>query len=437
MLALSGMRELAWLMRIAIIGVFLGFWAAGAGAKTVLLERGAEGWRYDDDGAMDEGWRAADFDDAKWASGKAPLGYGDGGLGTEIGFGGDAEAKHLATCFRKAFDVPADVEFERVVLELRCDDGASLTLNGETLATFNLVVEDGAEVTAETVAGRALSGQMELAYRRMELPEGALKAGRNVLAASVHQASPSSSDLVFDLEIVALTAADLPKKAVAKAEARPAIDAYHKRHFVKPEMSIPDGYVDGGTYMKIKEDGTVVATREVIVVDRARDKKLVEHIEFARSKKELPEVERAQVLARYIDELTSPDGNRDLAEAATRKLMDFRNGEMLLGDIPEYCGGGVCRHRSLLFKLMGDEAGLKVGLRRGLVKVKGRIIGRHAWNEITLADGGIRIVDVMNPEEDFELPEPGKVHFNYADMEGEGIYGKPSEPTPEGEGGGS
>ena len=71
---------------------------------------------------------------------------------------------------------------------------------------------------------------------------------------------------------------------------------------------------------------------------------------------------------------------------------------------------------------MGDEAGLQVGLRRGLVKSRGRIIGRHAWNEITLEGGEIRIVDVMNPEKDFELPEPEAIGYNYADMDGEPMY---------------
>jgi hypothetical protein len=227
---------------------------------------------------------------------------------------------------------------------------------------------------------------------------------------------------VLDLEIVGLTKEELPKKAVVRLAARPVIDAYHKGHFVSPGMRIPDGYADGGTYMRIKEDGTVVATREVIMVDRERDRKLAGHIEFARSKRKLPEVERAQVLARYIDKITSPEGDRDLAEAATRKLMDFRNSEILLGEVPEYCGGGVCRHRSLLFKIMGDEAGLRVGLRRGHMKRRGRLLGRHAWNEITLENGGKRIVDVMNPEKNFKLPVAEKVSFRYAGIKGEDLY---------------
>jgi hypothetical protein len=388
-------------------------------SRTVLLERSSAGWRYDDDGKAAEGWQGVGFDDAQWKQGSAPLGYGDRGLSTTVGFGGDPDAKHAATFFRRPFEVPAGFMFARVNLSVRCDDGAALTLNGKQLARFNL---GRGKVTAQTYADEALSGEEEQEFRRLEVPVELLREGTNVIAVSVHQVGPSSSDLVIDLEIVGLTEEDLPKKAVVRAAARPVINAYHKGHFVSPGMRIPDGYADGGTYMKIKEDGTVVATREVIMVDRERDRKLAGHIKFARSKRELPEVERAQVLARYIDKITSPGGDRDLAEAATRKLMDFRNSEILLGEIPAYCGGGVCRHRSLLFKIMGDEAGLRVGLRRGHMKSRGRILGRHAWNEITLENGGRRIVDVMNPEKNFKLPVAGKVSSRYAGIKGEDLY---------------
>ena len=390
-------------------------------SRTVLLERSSTGWLYDDDGRSDGAWQAPAFNDAHWKKGAAPLGYGDRGLSTTVGFGGDPDAKHAATFFRRHFEVPAGLIFARVNLALRCDDGAALTLNGKPIARLNL---GRGAITAKTYADEALSGEEEQEFHRMQVPVDLLREGKNVLAVSVHQVGPSSSDLVLDVEIVALTREELPKKAVVDAAARPAINAYHKRHFVAPAMRIPDGYADGGTYMKIKEDGTVVATREVIMVDRKRDGKLAGYIAFARAKKNLPEVERAQVLARYIDRITSPNGERALAEAATRQLMDYRNSEILLGQVAEYCGGGVCRHRSLLFKIMGDEAGLRVGLRRGHMKARGRLLGRHAWNEITLKDGSRRIVDVMNPEKNFQLPLAEKVSHRYAGIEGEDLYGK-------------
>ena len=78
---------------------------------------------------------------------------------------------------------------------------------------------------------------------------------------------------------------------------------------------------------------------------------------------------------------------------------------------------------------MGDEAGLRVGLRRGHMKSRGRLLGRHAWNEITLSDGSRRIVDVMNPEKNFKLPLAEEVSHKYAGIKGEDLYGGTEKAT--------
>jgi hypothetical protein len=49
----------------------------------------------------------------------------------------------------------------------------------------------------------------------------------------------------------------------------------------------------------------------------------------------------------------------------------------------------------LLFKILGDEAGLDVALVRGNYDRTGPDRG-HAWNEVSLGDGRRVIVDVMH-----------------------------------------
>ena len=45
-------------------------------------------WKYNDSGAdLGTTWWGIGFDDSDWSTGKAPLGYGDPGIGTEISFG--------------------------------------------------------------------------------------------------------------------------------------------------------------------------------------------------------------------------------------------------------------------------------------------------------------------------------------------------------------
>ncbi len=400
-------------------------YASTVHGKIAFVPRGAEGWKFLDTGeAPPAGWKDATFDDSTWKSGKAPLGYEDEDIATILSFGEDKDQKHPATFFRRSIDVPAGTKFLELRAALRCDDGAALYLNGKQIATFNLTP---GPVTEKTLAGRAIDGPLEQQYFDFTLPAEALKEGGNLLAVSVHQSAGDSSDLFFDLEITGIAESDLPPRAILRPEAKEVVETFRTEHFVPPGTAIPEGYLDGGTYMKVKDDGSIVSTREVITVDRARDAKLREHIAFAKGIAALPPVERARKLARYIDAFTSPPGGRELAEAATGKLQEMRNREILLGEIAPFCGGGVCRHRSLLFKILGDEAGLQVGLRRGQALARGRIIGRHAWNELTLPDGTLLIVDVMSPEPDFRLPEAGEVYFRYGDIKGEPLYKKPSE----------
>ena len=99
-----------------------------------------------------------------------------------------------------------------------------------------------------------------------------------------------------------------------------------------------------------------------------------------------------------------------------RKILDFasgvavnnlgkwedgvRNKEVLLGDIinakPPVA---VCRHRSLLSKILGDEVGLHIELQRGNWYENGNpnnYGGGHAWNVVRFDDGTSAIYDAMH-----------------------------------------
>ena len=57
---------------------------------------------------------------------------------------------------------------------------------------------------------------------------------------------------------------------------------------------------------------------------------------------------------------------------------------------------GICRHKSLLFKILCDHLKLDCMLIRGALKSKkGKVLGSHAWN-IVQVDGNPFIVDVRN-----------------------------------------
>ena len=169
-------------------------------APTVLVPAGAD-WKYLDDGsnqAVD--WRAPGFDDASWAEGPAQLGYGEADEATVVGFGSDDQAKFPTTYFRHAFTVDDASALTNFLVRLMLDDGAVVFLNGVEIFRSNMAV---GEALYDDFATEAVGGDDEAAFVSEFFTENYLADGLNVLAVEVHQAEGLSSDLSFDLELLA------------------------------------------------------------------------------------------------------------------------------------------------------------------------------------------------------------------------------------------
>ena len=198
--------------------------ALPAQAETILLPRGGKTtWRYLDAGQKPVGdWKAAAFDDAKWKSGPAPLGYGEDGLGTEVSFGDSGRKKAITTWFRAGVEIADPAMVESLLLQIRGDDGAVVYLNGREVARTNM---PAGPVTAETTASAALRDEVEGIFHRFIVPaKDAVQKGHNIIAVEVHQADAQSSDLIFDLEVTALAPGETPKQD-ALAEAKAALES--------------------------------------------------------------------------------------------------------------------------------------------------------------------------------------------------------------------
>lgn len=164
-----------------------------------VVDDGSE-WSYLDSGAdLGTAWRAAAFDDAAWASGPAILGYGEGGEGTVVSFGTNANIKHTTTYFRKSFHIPDASVVKGLLMRYLADDGVAVYLNGTEVLRDRLAA--GAAFNA--LATATVGGLDEYAYMARAVSPAALVNGRNVLAVEVHQSSLSSTDLSFDLEMLA------------------------------------------------------------------------------------------------------------------------------------------------------------------------------------------------------------------------------------------
>lgn len=170
-------------------------------------------WSYLDSGA-DPGfeWSYLSFDDSAWKTGPAQLGYGDGDEATVIE-GGPDSARYVTSWFRRKFDVADKNDLAGIGLRVLRDDGVQIWLNGLPLYRDNLAAGAAADTLALSGIGTAEEGIWETIW----LPVDFLAQGTNQLAAEVHQASRTSSDVSFDLQLLLYTHDALPPLQVLAA----------------------------------------------------------------------------------------------------------------------------------------------------------------------------------------------------------------------------
>ena len=186
-----------------------GAWQFGnpRGITETLIEGGSI-WKYLDDGS-DQGiasdgiqWFAdPGYDDTLWLEGPAELGYGDDVQGrpeATVVNSGPSRNYFITTYFRRSFDVQDASLYSQLNLRLLCDDGAVVYLNGAELIRSNL--PDGA-VDFLTLANSNIAPPEEYTFLEFQVDPNLLLTGTNIIAVEIHQASPTSADISFDLEL--------------------------------------------------------------------------------------------------------------------------------------------------------------------------------------------------------------------------------------------
>lgn len=159
-------------------------------------------WRYlAQASAGPAGWQASGFDDAAWPVGRPQLGYGDGDETTVVPFGPRSDSKWITTYLRGSFTVGALPS--SATLSLLVDDGAVVYLNGTELLRDNM---PAGVVNYGTLASTSRVGAAENQFRVFTIPVSRLVAGTNTIAVEVHQDNRASSDLGFDVRLVATSA---------------------------------------------------------------------------------------------------------------------------------------------------------------------------------------------------------------------------------------
>ena len=182
----------------------LGGLSLPAPPSTLTLVDSGANWRRLDTGVYPgANWVSRTFNDGTWLRGLAPFGYGDGDEATVVSYGPAATNKFITTYFRHTFTLASTNSIRALTLRLLRDDGAVVFLNGAEVFRSNMPT---GVVTQTTLALTPVPAPDESTfYYTAALDPARLVTGSNVVAVEVHQNATNSSDLSFDLQLLAET----------------------------------------------------------------------------------------------------------------------------------------------------------------------------------------------------------------------------------------
>ena len=171
--------------------------------NSIVLVDTSSTWRFLDNGtAPNAAWKSNSFNDSSWMRGVAPFGYGDGDEATIVSYGPSATDKYITTYFRRTF-IANTSSIHAITLRILRDDGAVVYLNGAEVYRSNMPT--GA-VNSATLATNAITGAEETTlFQNAALDPARLVNGTNLIAVEIHQNSSNSTDISFELQLLAHT----------------------------------------------------------------------------------------------------------------------------------------------------------------------------------------------------------------------------------------
>ncbi len=169
----------------------------GAKSDQTLIEAGAPGWSYLDDGS-DQGtsWREPSYDDSLWGIGDAPLGFGSV---NNHPFGGPwiNPDRNTTVYFRKEFEITNANLITEATARVMSDGGAIVYLNGVEIARDNMPADPVNFETFASSDSNIREGNIDV----FSFLPSAFVDGINVIAIELHNGSSASSDMGMDLQL--------------------------------------------------------------------------------------------------------------------------------------------------------------------------------------------------------------------------------------------
>ncbi|HLP55461.1 MAG TPA: alkaline phosphatase PhoX [Fluviicola sp.] len=176
-------------------------------------------WKYNDTGvAPASDWNTLIYNDAAWAVGNAPLGYGNGDEATTVSYGPSEINKHMTTYFRKHFDIVSLAGYANVRLQLKRDDAARIFINGVDVYRSNL---EAGTIDFSSAALMPVEGAEENQWITVNLPVSVLQIGTNVIAVEVHKYNAIETDLRFALTMDLQSQSQTPSNPIQNVTCNP------------------------------------------------------------------------------------------------------------------------------------------------------------------------------------------------------------------------
>lgn len=166
-------------------------WTGGSmdGETTMLINRGAT-WKYAVGSIPADNWKTVAS--AFSSSGAAPLGYGKSIVKTSL------TGNKLAYYFGRTFTINnTPSSDEKFILNYTIDDGFIIYINGVEAARYNM---PSGTVTSNTAASTYCNNNPD--EGTVVLKSSLFKRGSNFIAVEVHNNSTSSSDILWDAELL-------------------------------------------------------------------------------------------------------------------------------------------------------------------------------------------------------------------------------------------
>ncbi|MBN1672209.1 MAG: lamin tail domain-containing protein [Kiritimatiellae bacterium] len=182
-------------------------------------------------------WRDLRFNDADWATGSAPFGYGSLTYATHL----DMSRNYASVFLRRTFTLDNPARVSEIQLAVDYDDGFIAWINGREVARVNVQGEPGTFVPCDATCSGCVgdgTAAWSVSLTGSELPA---LAERNVLAVQLFNNSLASSDAMFD---AALSVVEYALSAAQDADGDALPDAWENAFL--SGLSDPSDLSDSG-----------------------------------------------------------------------------------------------------------------------------------------------------------------------------------------------